>query len=227
MLPVEDARWEIVFQGLHGERAPADRATFLEWAETLPVDDIAHQLREQAWVTDCKRYPFPASVRHHYEALERFPDGLVVTGDAIASFNPIYGQGMSVAALDALALHHELADGRANLGPRVFDRVSPIIDEPWRLAVGNDFIFEATTGPKPTGTDLFNRYVARLLDRAHEDAALTEAFFRVFRMERPATSLLHPRIVWRVLRPRVGKPASASGEDRVTFRRKDPEASAD
>jgi 2-polyprenyl-6-methoxyphenol hydroxylase-like FAD-dependent oxidoreductase len=228
MMPVEDDRWEIVFQGVHGERAPADRETFLQWAETFPVEEIARQLRGQEWVSDVQRYPFPASVRRHYEALARFPDGLVVTGDAVASFNPIYGQGMSVAALDALVLHHELEDGLAGLGPRFFERVSDVVDEPWQLAVGNDFIFEATTGPKPFGTDLFNRYVARLLQRAHDDGALTEAFFRVFRLERSATSLLRPGVVWRVLGPRFGsEPTADAAGDRVRFGADSPEPSAD
>ena len=204
MLPIEGNRWEVVLQGLHGERAPADRETFLEWAESLPLDGIERRLREREWLSEIRRYPFPASVRRRYHELDRFPDGLVVTGDAVASFNPVYGQGMSIAALDALALHHELADGLAGLGPRFFDRTKPFVDEAWRIAVGKDFTFDGTTGPKPFGTDLFNRYVARLLRRAHDDPELTEAFFRVFRLERSATSLLRPRVVWRVFRPRIG-----------------------
>ncbi|WP_299234764.1 FAD-dependent oxidoreductase [Natronomonas sp.] len=228
MMPVEDGRWEVVFQGLHGERAPADRETFLAWAEELPIGEIARQLREREWLSGIQRYPFPASTRRHYEALDRFPDRLVVTGDAVASFNPIYGQGMSVAALEALALHHELDGGLGGLGPRFFDRASPIVDEPWRLAVGSDFTFERTAGPKPTGTDLFNRYVALLLRRAQRDGALTEAFFRVFRLERSVTSLLRPGVVWRVLRPRFGgDPEGDASEDRVRFGRDAPETPGD
>ena len=201
MLPVEEDRWEVLLQGLHGERAPVDRETFVDWADELPLEDIAQQLRDQQWVSEIQRYPFPASVRRHYETLSRFPDGLVVTGDAIASFNPVYGQGMSIAALDALVLHHELPDGVDGLGPRVFGRASAIVDEGWRTAVGNDFVFERTTGPKPFAADLMNRYMDRLITSAHDDGKLTEAFLRVFRLERPATSLLHPRILWRVFRP--------------------------
>jgi hypothetical protein len=127
-----------------------------------------------------------------------------VTGDAVASFNPIYGQVTSVAALDALRLRQELSDGTTGLGPRVFDRITPVVDEAWQPAVGNDFTFEGTTEPKPFRTDLFNRYAARLLRRAQDDGALTEAFFRVFRLERSATSLLHPKIARQVLRPAFG-----------------------
>lgn len=204
MLPVEDGRWEVVLQGIHGERAPADRETFLQWARDLPIEEIGRQVREREWTSGIRRYPFPASVRKRYEDLSRFPDGLVVTGDAVASFNPIYGQGMSVAALDAVVLHQELSDGISGLGPRFFDRTAEVVDEAWQLAVGNDFTFEGTSGPKPFGTDLFNRYAARLLRRAHDDGALTEAFFRVFRLERSATSLLHPKVAWKVLRPGFG-----------------------
>lgn len=204
MLPVEGDRWEIVLQGLHGERSPTDRETVLEWAESLPLAEIGRRLREQEWKSEIRQYPFPSSVRRHYESLDRFPDGLVVTGDALASFNPVYGQGMSVAALDALALHHELGEGLTGLGPRFFDRVSDVVDDAWKVSVGNDFTFEGTTGPKPFGTDAFNRYVGRLLRRAHDDGQLVEAFTRVFRLEEPVTSLLRPRVVWRVLRPRSG-----------------------
>lgn len=208
MLPIEHGRWEVLLQGLHGERAPPDRTAFIEWAEDLPLDAIGDRLRRQEWLSEIRRYPFPASVRRQYEDLEEFPDGLVVTGDAIASFNPIYGQGMSVGALEALVLHGELAGGLDGLAPRFFGQSSDVVDDAWRTAVGSDFIFEQTTGPKPTGIDVLNRYVDRLVRRAHDDAALTEAFMRVFRMERRSTSLLHPRVLWRVLRPRFG----ATGE---------------
>ena len=204
MLPVEGDRWEVLLQGLHGERSPVERERFVEWAEALPLDDVATQLRDREWLSGIQRYPFPASVRRHYDALSRFPDGLVVTGDAVASFNPIYEQGMSVAALDALALHHELPGGIDGLGPRVFDRVSDVVDEAWTTAVVGDFVFDRTTGDKPFATDLLNSYADRLVTGAHDDGVLTEAFLRVFRLERPATSLLRPRILWRVLRPRFG-----------------------
>jgi 2-polyprenyl-6-methoxyphenol hydroxylase-like FAD-dependent oxidoreductase len=205
MLPVENDRWEVLLQGLHGERAPASREAFVDWADALPLDEIGRRLRRQEWVSEIQRYPFPGSIRRHYDSLTRFPDGLVVTGDAIASFNPIYGQGMSVAALDALALHHELSGAFRGLGPRFFDRASEIVAEAWQTAVRNDFVFDRTTGPKPLGTDLLNRYTDRLVARSHDDGELTEAFLRVFRLERPATSLLHPRILWRVFRPRIGR----------------------
>ena len=206
MLPIEDGQWEVLLQGVHGERAPADRATFRQWANTLPLDEIGRRVGSQQWVSEIRRYPFPVSVRRHYDDLGSFPDGLIVVGDAIASFNPMYGQGMSVGALEALALHHELSAGLDALGPRFFEQASDVVHEAWLTAVGSDFVFPETTGPKPFAMDVLNGYVGRLVERAHEDGTLSEAFLRVFRMERRATSLLHPRILWRVFGPRHGRP---------------------
>jgi 2-polyprenyl-6-methoxyphenol hydroxylase-like FAD-dependent oxidoreductase len=214
LVPVEGGQWEVILQGVNGEDAPTDRDQFEAWADGVPLNEFGRLVRGREWTSGgIHQYPFPSSVRRHYESLDRFPEGLVVTGDAIASFNPIYGQGMSVAALDALVLHHELAGGLEGLAPRAFDRASGIVDEAWKLAVGNDFIFPGTTGPKPVGTDLFNAYVARLVRRAHNDGALAEAFLRVFRLEQSVTSLLRPGVAWRVFRPRLGRADAGSAGD--------------
>lgn len=202
-IPIEDGQWEVILQGVHGDDAPTDREGLVAFAEGFPVGEVAELVRDREWTSEgVHHYPFPASVRRHYDRLDRFPDGLVVTGDAVASFNPIYGQGMSVAALDALLLHHALASGGTDdLGPRFFDRAADVVDAVWNVAVGSDFEFEATTGPKPAGTDLFNRYVDRLVSTAHDDGRVTDAYYRVFRLEREPTSLLRPSVLWRVLAP--------------------------
>ena len=202
-LPVENDQWEMILQGIHGDTAPTERDAFIEFAESLPVAELGQIAAENQWISDgIHHYPFPSNIRRRYEKLTEFPAGLVVTGDAIASFNPIYGQGMSVAALDALLLHHALADGGLDdLAPRFFDATAEVGEMVWQLAVGRDFEFPQTTGPKPPGSDLTNRYVARLIRKAHDDGGLTEAFYRVFRLEQPPTTLMHPRVMLRVLRP--------------------------
>ena len=203
VFPIENGRWLVTLAGLHGDQPPTDPEGFVEYASSLPVDDISRLLDEHAMVSeDIHRYPFPSSVRRRYEDLDRFPDGLVVVGDAIASFNPIYSQGMSVAALEAVQLHHALATAnRDELTLRFFERAAGIVDDAWSLAVGSDFEFPQTTGPKPFGTDLVNRYVARLLRKAHTDGRLTNAFIRVVIMENRPTSLFRPGIAWRIVKP--------------------------
>lgn len=126
----------------------------------------------------------------------------MVTGDAIASFNPIYGRGMSVAALDAVVLHEALARGGVDdVAGGFFDRSAEFIDVVWQIAVGAGFAFPQTTGPKPTGIDVSNWYLARLLRQAQTDPTLSEAFLRVLRLEEPPATLLRPNIAWCVLRP--------------------------
>jgi len=214
-IPAEGDTWEVILQGVHGDDVPTDREGLVAFAESLPIDDFGRIVRERPWVSEeIHHYPFPSSRRVRYEGLDRFPDGLVVTGDAIASFNPVYGQGMSVAALDALLLHHALAEeGVDDLARRFFDRTAEVVDVVWKLAVGADFEFPETAGPKPTGTDLFNRYVSRLIRRAHSDPVLADAFYRVLRLEEPPTALLRPGIVARTLFPfgsGGGRPSTGS-----------------
>jgi len=202
--PVEGGEWLVTLGGMHDSDPPAEADAFREYAAGLPIDGIAELLREYEAVSDgVDQYPFPSNRRQRYEDLDRFPDGLVVIGDAIASFNPIYGQGMSVAALESMQLHETLAATDSGpLGPQFFEAAEEVVDIAWSMAVGADMEFNATTGPEPRGATLFNRYLSRLIRQAHTDGRLSEAFYRVVGMETAPTALLQPRTVWRTIRPR-------------------------
>lgn len=201
--PVEGDRWVVTMNGVHGDIPPTDFEGFSEFADTLPTPEVKHLLDAHAFAADdIEHYPFPSNRRNRYEDLDRFPAGLLVVGDAIASYNPVYAQGISVAALEALVLHQTVAEGGTeNLALRFFDRAGAVVDEAWMLSVGTDFAFPQTTGPKPRGTDLVGRYLSRLIRRAHTDGELSDAFVRVMTMERPASSLFRPGVAWRVLKP--------------------------
>jgi 2-polyprenyl-6-methoxyphenol hydroxylase-like FAD-dependent oxidoreductase len=201
--PMEADRWLVTMQGIHGDDPPTTMDGLREFAASLPIPHLQEILDTYPQTSDnIEQYPFPANVRRYYEDLNRFPDGLVVIGDAIACFNPIYGQGMSVAALQGIQLHHTLAaDGDGTLGLRFFDKAADAIDIAWMMAVGADFAFPQTTGPKPRGVDLFNRYISRLIQEAHTDGVLAGVYGDVIMMKRPPTSLLHPSIMRRVLSP--------------------------
>lgn len=200
--PIENDRWIVTIQGIHGVEPPRTEAEFKSRATDLPLEEFGEVLdRAPVQSDDIEHYPFPASRWQRYDHLDRFPAGLLVIGDAIASLNPIYGQGMSIAALEALQLHHHLASEPPTIGQKYFDRVSEIISPAWRLAVGNDFRFEQTRGARPFGTDLANRYISRLLNRAQSDGQLATAFARVAMLERPFSHLVHPAVLWRAFRP--------------------------
>lgn len=203
-LPVEGDRWHLLLAGMNGDRPPGDPAGFREFAATLPTDDVGTLLDEHERTGDeVARYAIPANVWRRYDRLDRRPEGLVVLGDALARFNPIYGQGMTVAALEAVILHDAIATGGlGGLADRYFDRTADVVTAAWRLAVGGDFRYPETEGPKPPGTDLLNWYSARLVRRAHADGRLRSTLVRVTTMERPGTDLFRPRTLWRVLGPR-------------------------
>jgi 2-polyprenyl-6-methoxyphenol hydroxylase-like FAD-dependent oxidoreductase len=149
-------------------------------------------------------YRFPANQRHHYERMKRFPEGYVVIGDAICSFNPVYGQGMSASALESVALGEALAAGARNgdrgLARRFFRRASKIADMPWTVATGEDLRYPEVEGERPRLHGLLNRYLERVHHAATRDVVVSRKFFDVAALLAPPPSLMAPGVMWRVFR---------------------------
>ena len=135
--------------------------------------------------------------------MRRFPDGLLVIGDAICSFNPIYGQGMTVAALQALALRDQLRPARRRARDSVLRALARAIDVPWELAIGADLAVPEVDGPRPPRRRAREPYVRRLQAAASRDPELSRAFVRVTGLIDPPEALLRPATALRVLRPRM------------------------
>ena len=162
-------------------------------------------------------FRFPADVRRRYERLRRFPEGFLVVGDALCSVNPIYGQGMTVAALQALALRHHLRHLGPGRGPGtrpVLRALARVTDAPWELTLGADLAVPGVAGRRTPGRRLAGAYVTRLQAAAAHDPALARAFVRVTGLVDPPEALLRPAIALRVLRPgrRAPRPAARPGE---------------
>ncbi len=202
VIPVEGERWIATLTGWGGDYPPDDEAGFLEFARSLPCPDAHAMLTRLEPISDIVQHRLPANLRRHYERLPRFPERYLVMGDAVSSFNPAYAQGMTSAAMQAGARAEALRGSRdlTCLTRRVFPRLAAMVDRPWQLAAGEDFRFRATTGPKPFGTDLVNAYVERVHRATHTDTVVYGVFLDVMNLVRPPTSLMHPGIVWRVLR---------------------------
>ncbi|MFN3981582.1 MAG: FAD-dependent oxidoreductase [Caldilinea sp.] len=203
MFPIEGDRWIVSMGGWAGDHAPTDPAGFLEYARTMPTPDIYNMMRKAEPLTEVYPHKFNSSLRRHYEKLTRFPAGYLVLGDAISSFNPTYGQGMTSAAMQAAALDELLVQRGGNLAdiaPAFFKRAAKIIDTPWQLAVGEDFRFPQTTGPKPAGIDLLNRYVAAVHRATLVDLEVGRAFAKVMNLMAPPSSLMTPGMMVRVWR---------------------------
>jgi flavin-dependent dehydrogenase len=123
-----------------------------------------------------------------------------VTGDAVCSFNPVYGQGMSSAALQAEALAQVLDGGLTGLPTRAAKAFARVAAAPWALATGPDRRHPSQPA-KPLAERLLDRYLDRLLVVAPHDREVTMAFIKAINLLATPTSLLAPRIAARVLRP--------------------------
>lgn len=199
-LAIEDDRWSLTLGGMFGDVPPTDPAGFREFARGLPAPLIEEFLQTAEPLSDIQLFRYPASIRRRYERLRRFPEGLLVLGDALCSFNPIYGQGMSVAALEAELLARCLAQGQQRLAKRFFAAAAKIVDVPWQIAVGNDFRFAEVSGRRPALAGLSNSYLRLVHRAAHRDRVVAEAFHRVANLLARPASLFRPRVLSRVLR---------------------------
>lgn len=216
---LEGDRHLLTLFGVLGDHPPTDPEGFDAFARSLQFPDIAEAVRDGDPLDSPVAFRYPAGVRHRYERLSRFPDGLLVTGDALCSFNPIYGQGMSVAALEALVLQRHLQRGHQPRPTRVLRDLARVIDVPWSVAAGGDLAFPEVEGLRSTQTRLVNRYIGRVLGAAERNAEVGRAFVRVSGLVDPPASLLHPRVLTQVLRTTRRRPAptaSAPGEAAIS-----------
>jgi flavin-dependent dehydrogenase len=208
---LEGDRWMLTLAGILGDHPPIDPDGFLAFARSLRFPDIHQAICDAEPLDDPVGFRFPASVRHRYERLDRFPDRLLVLGDAVASFNPIYGQGMSVAAVEALALRRHLERGIEPQPGRWFRDLARVVDVPWEMAAGGDLVFPGVQGRRTLKVRLVSTYLTRLHAAAAHDANLATAFIRVAGLVDPPQTLLRPGIVLRVLRNGLGPAAGTPG----------------
>ncbi|RZQ61118.1 FAD-dependent oxidoreductase [Amycolatopsis suaedae] len=192
-------RYAVSLTGIAGDRPPADHEGFLAYVKTLPVPEIFKAVRDAEPMAEARSFRFPASIRRRYERMSRLPDGLLIMGDAACVFNPVYGQGMTVAALEALVLGRHVAAGDPR--PKAYFRdLAKVINAPWDMAAGADLGFPAVEGRRTLKTKMGNAYIPRLQAAAAGDPVLSNAFLRAAGLVDPPQALMRPGIVSRVLR---------------------------
>jgi 2-polyprenyl-6-methoxyphenol hydroxylase-like FAD-dependent oxidoreductase len=190
---LEGGRAMVTLAGVLGERPPTDLPSFEAYARTLPVPDTYEIVRAGRPVGDAATFRCPTYVRRRFERLTDFPEGFLVTGDAACAFNPVYGQGMTVAASAATALRDQLRGDqlRGDLDPvSFFAAQSRVVDAAWALAAGADLAQPGVTGPALPPSPLTGDYLMRLQRAAVEDAELATAFIRVTSLVDPPAALL-------------------------------------
>jgi len=195
----EGGRHIVTLAGRRGDYPPADPDGFLAFARGLSLPDVYDAIRAGEPLDDPVVFRYPASVRHRYERLRRFPDGLLVLGDAVCSFNPIYGQGMTVAALQVAALRRLLAAGGPPQPRQHFRALARVVDAPWDVAATADLAHPTILGRRTAKVRLVNAYLPRLHAAAAGDATLAAAFVRVTGLLDRPEGLLRPDRALRVL----------------------------
>jgi 2-polyprenyl-6-methoxyphenol hydroxylase-like FAD-dependent oxidoreductase len=223
ILPIEHDRWHVTMGGFANNPPPTDEAGFLQWARELPDPSIYEAIRVATPLSPIRGYRTPENRLRRFERMRRRPRGLIVTGDAVCAFNPIYGQGMTVSAMDAMALAECLTGQRGDFSPdfeqRVQQAIARTIADPWLISTGEDLRWSGVRlsgARKRLGLGLLHGYMDLVLQQATEDPIVTGAYGAVISLFAPPQALMHPRIALRVfggaLRRVIRRPAASAGE---------------
>jgi 2-polyprenyl-6-methoxyphenol hydroxylase-like FAD-dependent oxidoreductase len=181
---------------------PTDSAGFLLFAQRLPFPDIAEALDDATITTPIYGYRTTRNQFRHFERLDQMPDNLVVLGDAVAAFNPIYAQGMTAASMSADLLAQTLSRpaGESAFGVHFQRELAKRLAVPWQLSTAADLTVPGMEGPKPSAmTIIMNRYLERVFSILPVSRQAHLTFIKVINLLAPPTALLAPRIVLRTV----------------------------
>jgi len=207
VLPLEGDRWIVTVAGYgRAFQPPIDEAGYMEFIRSLRTPVLHQALQHAEPLAPIYGYARTENLRRHYELLTRRPDRLVVVGDASCCFNPVYGQGMSVAGLGALALDDCLRkspgaslDGMAVSAQRA---IASVCNDAWLMATGEDLRFPTTDGDRGRthGMDrTVQKYIERVILASNHDLVVSRAFTRVVHLIDRPTALFRPPVLARVL----------------------------
>jgi 2-polyprenyl-6-methoxyphenol hydroxylase-like FAD-dependent oxidoreductase len=200
--PVEDDRWIVTLGGIEGHYPPTDEDGFVAFLDRLRSPLIAAAVKHATPLTPVYGHRAMANRFRHFESWRERLGGFVALGDAVCAFNPVYGQGMTAAAVSARLL----GDWVAAAGPdgaleprRYFKAQARFLTEVWTLATGADFRFPKTTGPRPPFASLANGYLDLLVQAGEDDGVVRGAMRNVIHLLDSPTAIFRPRVVGHVL----------------------------
>jgi hypothetical protein len=203
VLPIEDRKWIVSIGGRHGDDPPGDLDGFIGFTKTFRTPTIYEAIKNAKPDGKVARYNQRRSVRLHFHKLDRFPRGLIPLGDSVCRFNPVFGQGMTVAAMEAVSLgkqlarRSDLADPLDGLATDYLIEIQNCLEAPWATAI-TDFVHPQTRGDRPADFDKRLQYGMALTRLAAEDASVHKTLFEVTHLLRPHSALREPELANRV-----------------------------
>ncbi|MFC8761682.1 FAD-dependent oxidoreductase [Streptomyces sp. NPDC057193] len=203
VLPLGDGRHLVTLSGLRGDEPPTEDGAFEKYAERLPHPVLSEWLARAEPDSPVYGFRRTSNIRRRYDRPGRRPAGFLATGDALCAFNPIYGQGMTVAALGAVALRRALADPRRTPTTRQVQRA--LFDasrQAWDISAGADKKMPGATGDaaRPGPLDkAVGWYLSRVQARAAGDPVVGAPFRAALTLTAPLTSLFAPPVARAVL----------------------------
>jgi 2-polyprenyl-6-methoxyphenol hydroxylase-like FAD-dependent oxidoreductase len=200
LVPIEGGRFHVTLIGMNADYPPTDEAGFVEFARTLEVPGLVEWLAAAEPLTDAVGFRFEQNRLHHFESCA-LPEGYIAVGDAVASFNPIYGQGMSTAAMGAEVLDAVLREKRpAAKLPLVFHRrLAKALEGPWSSTTTEDLRYPGTEGKRLFGHRVAYAYVDRLFVLAARDPRVRRSLIEVFGLTKPASHLFRLPLAFRAM----------------------------
>lgn len=216
VLRQDGKRYVLTLQGSNGEYPPTDETEFVEFAKNLPTSHMYDFIQRATPISPIYGYRRTQNRLRHYEKLSERPENYIILGDAACAFNPIYGQGMSIAAMEVLLMRDILAKYSVRhlegFAEKFQKQMRHLIESSWTFSTAEDLRYPLTEGDDPGFRTRFTQlYTDWVADTMVHDQAINRAFLKVFNLEEPTTYLVRPQILSRVLwhkfiRPKKQRP---------------------
>jgi 2-polyprenyl-6-methoxyphenol hydroxylase-like FAD-dependent oxidoreductase len=194
----ENDTWMFTVFGMAGHEPPRDLAGMLSFAQEYCPAHLIAAIRAAEPIGEVAHHHMPSSQWRRYDKMAQLPDGLLVCGDAICSVNPIYGQGMTLAALEVATLRECLRDGGSDLPRRYFRASAKPIGVAWQMVASSDLTFPAVAGRRSRLMRVTTRLLDWALTACESDLDVAVRFFKVNGLIYSPIRLLHPAFVYRV-----------------------------
>lgn len=202
ILPAENGSYQVVLVGRGADIPPINESEFRGFAGELWTPTIYNAIKKAKRLTEITPNSFTQSRWRHFTQVFDFPRGLLPIGDAICRFNPVYGQGMSVAAREASLLSDLLggfdSDLLSTLAPDFLSKVEHLVADPWAMSAIPDFIYPATIGIRPQDLQERLNFQKGLGQLAARDAAVFELLMDVRNLLKPLNVLDDPSVVRKI-----------------------------